>query len=739
MADFSIASQIKPVQLPDQLQQYAQFNQMQAANMLMQQRARELQKENALAAAGAKFGVNTPEFARAAGDLDYEAGLKAYDYQSRIVKQQREAAGELRRTRLADIQSDEKLMDLASKHGEEFKNGVRMIEGFPEQERPAAWGRLISALPEKMRAVFPSAYSPDAARLAMSTTSEILSAAKPKESQYLMGPAGPIAIDKNAGTYSVVPEGGAAPAAVAAPAAAVPVVAGAAPTTANAQPFAAPTNTPAAVMRQPTAVGVPPAVGDAYSRNLDAAEGRDKNSRSTAQGFGQFLNGTFVDTAKKVFPELASKSPAEILTLRGTKLADGTPIEAALEQKFRTDNIASLASAGIQPTPGNVYLAHFLGAGGARNVLSADPNTPLSQVVSADAIKANPEVLAIKNKTVGDLQNWANSKFGNEPGLAASMTASNARMGNALAGFVPAGGAPMSLDAPTANNALMASMMAGQAAPTNMLATPAPPQLAAPAAMPAATAPAAMPAATAPAPTTLAGQRKQIAEEKLAEKGAEERQKIQINKEASDAEKVVIRGEFDKVWTNIISQFKKLGGNQMLIVPGETSLGNRAKAIGSTLSPTLTTLVAPERAAPVTTLSNVNQTMLSALMGASGLTAQQLNSNKEMSAYLASLSNPGQPVDSIVDTLNNLSERFGTGQKITVKDLTGGKAQNPQADTASARQRSGGAAPAAVVPPPAAAGAIPPEAIARLKANPSTTVDFDEIFGPGAAAKVLGR
>jgi hypothetical protein len=237
-----------------------------------------------------------------------------------------------------------------------------------------------------------------------------------------------------------------------------------------APPFAPPAGAPASVMTQPPAAtqATAPAIGDAYSRNLDAAEGRDKNFRSTAEGFGQFLKGTFVDTAKKVFPELADKSAKEILALRGTKLADGTPIEAVLEQKFRTDNIASLASAGIQPTPGNVYLAHFLGAGGARNVLSADPNTPLSQVVSADAIKANPEVLAIKNKTVGDLQNWANSKFGNEPGLAASMTASNARMGGAPAGFAPAGGAPMSLGAPTVNNALMANMF-GVAPPQNAM------------------------------------------------------------------------------------------------------------------------------------------------------------------------------------------------------------------------------------------------------------------------------
>lgn len=33
----------------------------------------------------------------------------------------------------------------------------------------------------------------------------------------------------------------------------------------------------------------------------------------------------------------------------------------------------------------------------------------------------------------------------------------------------------------------------------------------------------------------------------------------------------------------------------------------------------------------------------------------------------------------------------------------------------------------------------PPEAIAELKANPSTRAQFDQIFGPGAAAKVLGQ
>ena len=641
MVDYNAAlPQLAQFQAPNVLAMASQANQMQAANMLMQQRARELQKENALAAAGAKFGVNTPEYAAAAGGIDPEAGLKAYHYQSQIVNQQRQALGEARRARLAEIQSDEKLMDLASKHGEEFKNGVRMIEGFPEQERPAAWGRLISALPEKMKAVYPSAYSPDAARLAMSTTSEILSAAKPKESQYLMGPAGPIAIDKNTGTYSVVPENGTAPAAAAAPAgrAAAPAPA--------------------------------PAVGDAQAMRTAQIEGTGKNPMSSAQGLHQFIDSTFVGTAKKVFPELANKSPTEILALRGTKLADGTPIESALEQRFRTDNIASLTSAGIQPTPGNTYLAHFLGAGGARSVLGADPSTPVSSLLSADAIAANKSVL--EGKTAGEVAAWAANKFGGEPGLAASMTASNARMGGAPTGFVPAGAAPMSLGAPTVNNALMLGLPGAAApAPQNAMLS-LQPQIAG-----ALTPLAAAPVAAAPAPTTLAGQRKQIAEEKLAEKGAEQTQKLEIDKRFSEAERAQARQEFDKTLANIIAQYKDLGAKGMLVKPGETTLVNRAKAAAATSAPGLTTVLSPERGEAVSTLANMRQTMLSALMGATGMSAKNIDSNAEMRAYLNSLSNPGQSVKTIVDTLNNLSERFGTNMKLSEADLTGGKTQNP--------------------------------------------------------------
>lgn len=343
-----------------------------------------------------------------------------------------------------------------------------------------------------------------------------------------------------------------------------------------------------------------------------------------------------------------------------------------MEQRFRADNIASLTSAGIQPTPGNTYLAHFLGAGGARSVLGADPSTPVSSLLSPDAIAANKSVL--EGKTAGEVAAWAANKFGGEPGLAASMTAANARMGGAPAGFVPAGAAPMSLGAPTVNNALMLGLPGAAVpppAPQNAMLS-LQPQIAGALTPPAAAAPAA-----APAPTTLAGQRKQIAEEKLAEKGAEQTQKLEIDKRFSEAERAQARQEFDKTLANIIAQYKDLGAKGMLVKPGETTLVNRAKAAAATSAPGLTTVLSPERGEAVSTLANMRQTMLSALMGATGMSAKNIDSNAEMRAYLNSLSNPGQSVKTIVDTLNNLSERFGTNMRLSETDLTGGKPQNP--------------------------------------------------------------
>lgn len=74
-------------------------------------------------------------------------------------------------------------------------------------------------------------------------------------------------------------------------------------------------------------------------------------------------------------------------------------------------NTKSLKSAlGRDPSPSELYAAHFLGAQGARSLLTASPDTPVSELLSARAIKANPSML--KDKNAGQLLAVLEAKMG---------------------------------------------------------------------------------------------------------------------------------------------------------------------------------------------------------------------------------------------------------------------------------------------------------------------------------------
>lgn len=91
----------------------------------------------------------------------------------------------------------------------------------------------------------------------------------------------------------------------------------------------------------------------------------------------------------------------------------GDPLDPAANAdagaRFTKDNATGLASAGIEASPANIYLAHFSGLGGAKKVLTADPSTPVASILGDDAVSANP---FLKGMTAGDLQGWAAKKMG---------------------------------------------------------------------------------------------------------------------------------------------------------------------------------------------------------------------------------------------------------------------------------------------------------------------------------------
>ena len=130
-------------------------------------------------------------------------------------------------------------------------------------------------------------------------------------------------------------------------------------------------------------------------------EGTGKNPRSSAKGPGQFIDSTFVNTFRKTFPDQAQgMSREQILAQRGTGVED------RMLTTLTQENVGALKSAGIQPSKGNTYLAHFLGAPSAIDVLESNPDTPVTDLLPPKVIKANPEVFA-KAKTAGDLIQWA--------------------------------------------------------------------------------------------------------------------------------------------------------------------------------------------------------------------------------------------------------------------------------------------------------------------------------------------
>lgn len=125
---------------------------------------------------------------------------------------------------------------------------------------------------------------------------------------------------------------------------------------------------------------------------------RAKAATSSATGLGQFLNSTWLGLIDQHRPDIAeSMDQTAQLALR---LDPFLSIE--MLARFTEGNLATV---GRKATGGDLYLAHFLGAGDAARVFRAPPDQLVDELVAPRVIAANRSIMA--GKTCAQVRAWS--------------------------------------------------------------------------------------------------------------------------------------------------------------------------------------------------------------------------------------------------------------------------------------------------------------------------------------------
>lgn len=136
--------------------------------------------------------------------------------------------------------------------------------------------------------------------------------------------------------------------------------------------------------------GVQPAVALAIGQIESGLNAKAKAGTSSASGVFQLID--------RIGKQYGVTNPFDA----------GQNIDAGV--RLTRDNINGLRGAtGREPTPGEIYLAHFSGLGTAQKLAATPDDAPASDVFSAAAIKANPSILA--GKSAGEVKAWAERKM----------------------------------------------------------------------------------------------------------------------------------------------------------------------------------------------------------------------------------------------------------------------------------------------------------------------------------------
>jgi len=163
---------------------------------------------------------------------------------------------------------------------------------------------------------------------------------------------------------------------------------------------------------------------DALLNNFVSATGQAEsggifnatNPNSSATGLHQFTSGTWNKMIQTYRPDLLQgRTKQQVLELR-----TDPELSTEMATNLARENADYLEGRGLPVNEGSLYLSHFLGAGTAANVLRANPDTPINELVGEKAIEANKSILG-GDRTASDITSWASNKmFANAPAQGAT-------------------------------------------------------------------------------------------------------------------------------------------------------------------------------------------------------------------------------------------------------------------------------------------------------------------------------
>ncbi|MEW6643853.1 MAG: transglycosylase SLT domain-containing protein [Pseudomonadota bacterium] len=165
--------------------------------------------------------------------------------------------------------------------------------------------------------------------------------------------------------------------------------------------------------------------------NLDPSA---SSSTSSAKGLYQFIEQTWLGTVKEAGPSLGYGKYADAITKSSSgtysvsdpsmrneilKLRDDPAVNAAMAGVLTQSNSFKLTGMiGRRPTDGELYIAHFMGAGGAAKLINAAQETPRADATQMfpNAAAANRPIFYDRSgnaRSVSDVYSVLTSRYAN--------------------------------------------------------------------------------------------------------------------------------------------------------------------------------------------------------------------------------------------------------------------------------------------------------------------------------------